>query len=887
MGNVPDILHDPAAGLSLGASWRVHGVETAMVGRAGELQHLVASFETAIEKSRVCSCLLTGDAGMGKSRLVHEFSQRVNTEFGDALLIAGAFAEASERPFTIVDRLLRNRFYISRSLSESELRQRLLEGIKAIVKSPGALEMAHRIAHLLGVPFPDSPFVEDSAEANMSAAQRALANLIRIDAETNPLVMVLEDLDFASAEELSLIRFMADSLSGAPVLCLMTGTPEFVAEHPEVIESLPQLEHIPLSPLSDAEVRTLVSQVLHRVVLVPDTLMERVCANSRGNPLIAEEILRILLAEGAVDTSDTEWLVREDFLEGMSLPIGLSDVVSIGLQRLTEDERRVLEWAAVVGESFWSGALMLIHNGRTTVSSVEDLWLAAGSSDDVVLGALEAAARKDVVRLEPMTAFPDQVEYQFKHAGTRKQLLDGLDDTERKRVHALVAVWHELQSSRGAPNQAPTIARHFEQAGHPGRAASYFLDAAQSAQGLRFNQRALGFYLKALDLLDETRILERMDALHEVGSLCDLTGEFEKAVPYLEEMSHWAWRIAAPSKGGAAHNKLGRVYRNLGRLDRAMEQFELAMHLFRRGNDRVGLASTLDDVGRVHWLKGNYRAADEHFKEGLALRRDIDEPRSLALSLNNIGSLFLAEGKFKEALSHFRESLGLRRKIDDKRGVAASLNNLSVILVERGETRAAMKLWSEALEASVAIGDRAMEGILHANMCEAERLEGNLDIAEEHLDLATEIVEECNQKQLLFEVLRNRGLLALGRQDARLALECIEKARGVAVGLESQLLEGIALRASAEVHAATVAGDRTDEARLKSAETTFRRSLELFEGLGHDIETARTNLSYGLYLLEAGLLVPAKKRLDAAHETFSRLGMRHLLKETERYREQL
>ena len=221
------------------------------------------------------------------------------------------------------------------------------------------------------------------------------------------------------------------------------------------------------------------------------------------------------------------------------------------------------------------------------------------------------------------------------------------------------------------------------------------------------------------------------------------------------------------------------------------------------------------------------------------------------------------------------------------RGVGHSLNNLGVIVAERGDLEGATRLWDEALDVAREIGDRALEGMLLSNNSEIERYRGNFELSEKHLDAAAEIVEECTHRQLLFEVLRNRGLLELQRQNGKEALQAIERAKALAAELASPVLEGIALRSLGEVHGNKVAGTDEDSSHLTLAEKAFRTALEILTEVGNDAEIARTCLSYGLFLLEQGLMVQAKKRLDEAREIFSRLGMKRLLEQTDHYLSEL
>lgn len=636
-----------------------------------------------------------------------------------------------------------------------------------------------------------------------------------------------------------------------------------------------------LRPLADEDIRSIVDQVLSRVESIPEIVYRRVCDNAMGNPWIAEEILRILMSQGAINTLDAVWTVDARQAGRIHLPRGVDDVAQAGVALLTREERELLERAAVVGETFWVGALNVLAHNAGEIPRAEFLWQQTARGEDQIIEALRRLSQKDVVRPRAEARYPDEIEYAFKHAAIRRSLLDRLDPEKKARSHGLIAQWHELNRARGIRELDAVIAEHHAEAGNRNRAAYAFVAAAQRAQEQYDNRQALSFYEKALELLDDSHLLQKVDALHEIGSVYDLIGEYESAIPYLEEMLRQSWRLASLGKGGAAHNKLGRVFRSLGRYDKAVEHFEQALNLFRRANDRAGIASTLDDIGKVHWIKGAYRAALEHYNEALELRRELGDLRSLALSLNHLGTLMVHQGDFRVALKHLREALSLRKQSGDRRGVADSLNNLGVILAERGDLEDAIALWKEATEVGREIGDRMLEGVLMNNMGEIACLLGRLDDATEYLGAAEVICEECAEQRLLFDVMRNRGLLELRRDDAAKALELIEQSLALAERLDSRALEGIALRSLGQVHAHRLVGADRPEEHLTEAERSFQKAIDILEEVGQEAELGRAFLAYGTFLVEQGLYVRARSRLEAAVEIFRRLGMKRLLKKAE------
>ena len=131
------------------ALWQVHGVETALVGRREELAALEQCFKQVVDSGEMTVVLISGQEGIGKTRLVHELAQKVHASFTDALMVSSSWREGANRAYGIIDRLLRNRFYIPDSLPDRAVRQRLREGIAALMKSGAAQEGWSVLEHYL------------------------------------------------------------------------------------------------------------------------------------------------------------------------------------------------------------------------------------------------------------------------------------------------------------------------------------------------------------------------------------------------------------------------------------------------------------------------------------------------------------------------------------------------------------------------------------------------------------------------------------------------------------------------------------------------------------------------------------------------------------------
>lgn len=875
-------------------TWRVYGVETAMFGRRAEFQALIDHFQQAIDDNACRLVTLIGSDGLGKSRLVAELNEQLDNRFDGAHLVAGRSRDGVGPPYAMFARLLKSRFYISEHEQGEKGRTQLLQGIKAVMRNPLSTEIAHMVGYLVGLPFPDSEVYApygDQPALILERARSSLASLIAKDAERQPLILVFEDLHFAGQESLELIRFLHEALAHSPVLLLGVGLPALRERAPWMFEEHPRRTVMELTPLADEDIRQIVEQVLARAGEVPDALHGIICERAFGNPLSVEEQLRVLISAGVIDTRGNAWQIHAERLESLDLPADFEGLVQARLDALDADERRVLEQAAVIGRAFWLDNVASLERIEKDDFHIDDAHAWPGfEHDQRVLRVLDVLRRKDMIRLrEADSSIPGQVEYTFKHDIERKLVLARIEPDPRRRWHLICAQWLDV-ATRGSEVRdlfLERIAIHHEQGANPRRAAELYLQAARQAAAHFHNRPAVGHFERALSLLGDDSLELRIEALHDLGSVLDLTGEAERSIPHFQELMRAAWLIGSRSKVAVAHNKLGRAWRALGHYAKAMDHLQRGLELFRQTEDSPGIAASLDDIGKVHAIRGALDAAEECFNQALELRRKLEDPRSEAVTLNRLGTVKLHRGHFKEALVLFRKSLELRKKAGDRRGIAESLNSLAAICHERGELEQAQALYTEVESLSRTIGDRVLLGIALNNKGEAMLTQGDLEGARAALDEAVHLTGEVGERRVLFDALRNLGQLHLKLGEYEEAIQLIQRAHALAEELEAKGLIGVALRSLGEIYAATLYDPDLRRLNLVKAEDCYRQSIELLKEVGNESELGRCLSAYGNYLLEQGLIIQGKKRLEMAREIFERLEMKRILQKTEQLIDEL
>ncbi|HEV2060205.1 MAG TPA: AAA family ATPase, partial [Solirubrobacteraceae bacterium] len=432
------------------------------VGRAGELEWLRSAFTDVREAGLPRFALVSGDAGIGKTRLAAEFA--AETCGRGAIALYGAAerkALLARSPF--VESL---RHYVD-AAAPSELRERV--GLRGHELARLVPEVAERIP-LLGARD------ERSDEAGMRQALDAAAGLLVALAEEVPVVVIIDDLQWAEEADLLLLRHLLTPRTGARLLIVGVTRQDELAVSGALSNAIAGLardassQRLRLEGLGSREVETLC-----REWTGTDELSATIHTESEGNPLFAREMLRHL------EESGTE-LGRER----LQVPVTARELISQRLTTASTECVRALEIAAVVGSQFDLAILERI----------------SGLEGDELVEVLEEAVRAGLL-VEVRDAFE---RFSFSHALMREALADGLTRTRRARIHARVAATLDALAEEGGDALLAARARHWceaGKAGDPERAIGLAMRAAEEASSRLAYGEALDLYSKALRLLSE------------------------------------------------------------------------------------------------------------------------------------------------------------------------------------------------------------------------------------------------------------------------------------------------------------------------------------------------------------------------------------------------
>ena len=662
------------------------------------------------------------------------------------------------------------------------------------------------------------------------------------------------DLHWADPELIELIGF----LEGAerPILILGSARPEVAGTRPSLVARGDRKLVVSLPPLTSAESETLVDELLQGAER-PDGLAPVVAA-AAGNPLFLEETVRMLAGEGLLSGGEAA--------RPLPVPPSLGSMIGARLDRLPDLQRHLALRAAVVGSSFWPGAVASLNG------VVED-----------VEGALEELARLDVAEERGTSTIRGEREFAFKHELIREVAYGRLPKGLRAELHVRCAEWISERQERD--ELVEIVAHHLEQACRlvrdlerspvpaPVAAAVDALRAAaekaERREGLREADR---LYERALDLVDgdyaEIAVELRLRRGRVLASLGNLADACERFVSVAAD----AATLGRSDLRGAALVGLGNALQKQGRGAEARPPLADAIAIAEETGDTRLQALSLFELAQLdNDFRGERDLAVEEVGRALALAAELDDRPLLAEGELRLGIFLVAAGELERSEEALARSAGIGSELGSHRDESRATFMRALTAYHRGRPEEAERLALEAQEWFERTGDSYFEIQNLRTLATYAFARGDADDAERRLVTALELAEPsggwlvADLSAVLAELLARVGRL----DDAEARVE-----RAMSLVPE----DDPAARATALVAGAYVAAAAGDG---ELARTRVDEALEILERLGDALDLARGRVTLGEALALVGEPERASALLRLAGEECARMGATTLLAEAE------
>jgi predicted ATPase/class 3 adenylate cyclase len=591
------------------------------VGREHELALLQDTYTRALRESSLQLVTMTGEPGVGKTRLISEFQAFVDAQPEIVWWRQGRCLPYGEGiTYWALGEIVKAHVGILESDSPETARTKLRTAVEALVEDEADRDwFATRLAPLAGAQSGEATATKDESFA---AWQRFLEAV----AAERPIVLVIEDLHWGDDALVEFLDHLVDWSTSVPLVLLIAARPELYERHPGWGGGKRNSVTLSLAPLSDEETARLVAALVGRAVLPAETqaaLLER----AGGNPLYAEEFVR-LLTERGTSSLDTP------------LPETVQALIAARLDTLSAERKSLLQNAAVFGKVFWTGAVAAI--GELDERSVKE--------------ALRELVRKELVRPARRASVEGQDEFAFWHALVRDVAYNQIPRAARIEKHLAAGAWIEQIAGDRAADHAEILLYHAEQALELARAAGQ-ADVASLEESVRRFLVLAGERAMRLDLQTAYNYFQRALALTPPES-----GERSSVV---EQAASAAWEV--------------------GRREEAIALFEEALASHRARGDVQGTGRMLSNLSNLAWLRGRREEADRILAESIeVLEREPPGPE-LAVAYMRVAGSHMLSGRSREAVEAADKSIALAERFGVEVRAAGAYEHRGVGRCELGD----------------------------------------------------------------------------------------------------------------------------------------------------------------------------------------------------------
>lgn len=764
----------------------IEGVATRMIGRQPELLALQQAFEALQREPRLAMVSVVADAGVGKSRLLYEF-QAWSADRPQQLFRGRAHPHSQNLPYGLLRDLLASHFGIGDGDSLADARGRLAAGIVPLFEADDGPAMAQGhadiLAHLVGLDASDSPHVQAIAGDARQLRNRAfhvVAQMFRRLArrDARPLVLALEDLHWADDASLDLLDLLAELDADVPMLVIALTRPTLFERRSEWPRHRGPHERIVLAPLDAGHAREFARELLQRLPEVPAALQDQLIGGAEGNPYYMEELVKMLIDQGAIETGAERWTLHPERLQATRVPATLTGVLQARLDGLPALERRALQQASVIGAVFWDQALHALD-----------------ANADQTLPPL---LRRELVLLRPGSALEGLREYGFRHHLLHQVTYDSLLKRHRRELHGRLAHWMSAHAGQRAGELLGLTADHYDKAGDSANAAEFHARAAAHARERHVPETALVHVQRALALLDT-----------------------------LPEGSHAELRWRVLETGEAAWGVLGRRSEQRNCLN-AMQALADA------ADDDARRAQVARRTAFLGMRVADYRLQEASARRAMALAEKLGDGENRTRALRMVASALDSQDRVDEARTLALQGLADARAGGWRHVEAEFYNALYSIAANEGDIVAALQYNLADLALCQALGDRLSEAVVLCNVAECWMEFGDLAQARRWLDDSLVRLRAVGERTIESSALSNLSQLALWQGDDVQALHQAEAALALAEAVEAPdyIVQALLRRGEAELALGRPAAASFERARHLAEQGGLGTRFEAAAGQG-------------------------------------------------------
>ncbi|KAA3600888.1 MAG: hypothetical protein DWQ06_08685 [Calditrichaeota bacterium] len=628
-------------------------------------------------------------------------------------------------------------------------------------------------------------------------------------AEHNPVMIYVDDLQWADISSMNLFFYLAKNLKDSPYPMVLIGSfrPQDVKDgrlnpisgeierHPweEKINNLKRYdaaEFVEVSYLNQKQISSYIDLQFPKNEF-SEKFKEEIVNLTRGNSLFVRELLLNLEERKIIFVKNGTYFADET-LDISTLPQTVTGIIEERFQRLSEDLQEILQIASAQGSDFSLELISAILEIKTFKLSTK----------------MNALQQKYSLVLKSETVY-DKLKkiYNFTHNLVQKYIYYQMSEDFRLDLHsALVDTLEDFFEGEEIYKVAEPYSYHFG-------VANGIIDENGKLQiENEIEKESLKKYLEFQKYLADNlkKSYQNEEAISKYSELCEIAkllgdkklemkfrltlaqiyfrvSQYEKALSFSKEALEECKKYNLRMQEADFHLEVGNSLSVQGNKEESRKHYEQSLALYEELNDKIGQANVLGNIGNLFDKINESKVAEEYFRKALKLNNELGNKSGASKNIGNIGVIYGVKGEFDKCLKYFEDSSEMRKGSNDKNGIALNIGNMGAVYGNKGEFDKALKCYKESLKISEEIGDRsnlshffANIGLIYSYKCEFED-------ALEFLHKSLKINEEIGFKGGKLYTLRLMAIAYYRIKNYPKTKECFEKILGLSSSLNFEL----------------------------------------------------------------------------------------------------
>ncbi|KAA3600853.1 MAG: hypothetical protein DWQ06_08505 [Calditrichaeota bacterium] len=705
-------------------------------------------------------------------------------------------------------------------------------------------------------------------------------------AETNPVVIYIDDLQWADISSMNLFFYLSKNLKDSPYPLVLIGSfrqqdvkdgrlnpiSGKMDRHPweEKFNNLKRYnaaDLIEISYLSDEQVSIYIDFQFPQNMFSED-FKNQIIGLTRGNSLFIKVLLFNLEERKIIFRKGEKFYSKNNF-DLSVLPQTLNGVIGERFQRLSKELKDFLQIAAVQGNDF----------------SLEIIGSILKESNFKLLKKVQDLQMKYSLILRSETVYEKLTKiYNFSHNLVQKYIYYQTTQEFRIETHSQIVstlkryfqgdeiyrVAEQYSFHLGVANQIidengimifekgncsnEILKEHSELTKYLGEkyqkeyrneeAIKKYLEVSEIAKILVDKKTEIYFKIKAVELyrlignfekaisvsekcLQESKELKLRNlealSLNEIGIIATTQSDFKKAKKYFEMQLKISEDLDDKIGIGKAIGHIGLIFSDRGEFDKAINCFEKQLEISKELEDENGISKAIGHIGLIHSEKGEFEKAMKCVEQSLKIKEKLKDKLGISNVIGNMGNVFSDQGNFKRAMLCYKKQLKLKKELGDKRGISIAVGNMGLVYTDQGEFKKAIKSYEVQFAISNELGDKMGASIALGNLGVVSKSKGDLDKAIEYLENSLEICEKLGSKSLISPISENLGSTYRDKGNFSKALECFEKDLNVCKELEDKRGVSIAL--------GNIGVILTEKGKYEKAMESYDKAIEISKDL--------------------------------------------------------